>query len=138
MGKLFFILIVLILLENAGVFFWMFRKTKKNNLYYTENNTYKETISLLYALVNHMKDIVLMLDEKWNIVVYSEYAVEVYGYTRNEFSGMNIEQVLVHGKTDKMLKRFQNLTDQITCRFLNPSIKQKMDSPSRLRYKPKG
>jgi PAS domain S-box-containing protein len=60
-------------------------------------------------LVKTANDIILLLDEDWNIVEANDRAVEKYGYTRDELLQMNVREL----RTTEALNDFERQTKQV-------------------------
>ena len=76
-------------------------------------NRIKERERKLTELVNLLPEVVFEADRKGNITFASQIAVDVYGYTREDFDkGLSIYQVLVPDDRDRAKENMQRIMDR--------------------------
>ena len=90
------LILVSALIVTAGTVTGLFWRNQRARFYRKqyEMKLEREALTKHYEyLTRYANDIILMLDGGWNIVEANERAVQVYGYTRDELLGMNLQKI---------------------------------------------
>ena len=93
--KLICAIIILIIITAGSILGFTFRNQRVT--YY--RTKYENELNRL-ALVKHFdyilkyaNDIIILIDSEWTIIEANDRALEYYQYTRDEFIGMNVENI---------------------------------------------
>lgn len=101
------IITIFTILIGAGALLLLWNHQQK--LFYREEfnrQQEREALKRHYDLLTQQaNDIILFFDEQLNIIECNETALLAYGYSRDEFIGLNIEQIRVGGNKDRIVEQ---------------------------------
>jgi PAS domain S-box-containing protein len=104
----------IILATAALVFFLWQRQSTRFRLRQLEDENQKQALVQHFDyLSRYANDIILLCDERWNIVEANERAMLSYGYNREELLKMNLLDLLVPAEREKLAGRMCQAQGQL-------------------------
>jgi diguanylate cyclase (GGDEF)-like protein/PAS domain S-box-containing protein len=89
------IIVAIICLAGAVLgFLWRKREAESYRILY-ESELQRQSLLARYEIITqNASDIIIMMDAEWKLVEVNERALQVYGYTREEMTGMNLSELM--------------------------------------------
>jgi len=100
------VLMLVVIGAGGGITLTLLRKERK---YYERELERRALEQHLDYLSRYSNDIILLLNTKGNIVEFNDRALEAYGYSAEEFSGMYMDDLLAEGRTLPFAERFKSI-----------------------------
>lgn len=125
MGLSVLIIVLMMLAGTAGIIY-LFWKKQEEDWFWHQYQDVKERELLLekYEILSrYANDMILLLDEKLLILEANEKALEVYGYSRDHFIGMNAASLRPDELQDSISKAIQVMDSENTAIYETTHIK---------------
>jgi two-component system cell cycle sensor histidine kinase/response regulator CckA len=116
---------LILIIVGIGLLLWQRRQKQSLETLYNSEIERKALMRHFEYLVKYANDMILLADNNLNIVDANERALETYGYTREEFYKLSVEDLIPPEDLDSYQKRRAEITKQGSIR--SEAIHRKKD-----------